>query len=54
MQPGEAQAQYLARTEQYWLGLARSHMGPEAKDKKVLKVAQAMAKTFYEDPIQTS
>ncbi|KAL9839262.1 kelch domain-containing protein 4 isoform 2-T2 [Geothlypis trichas] len=54
VQPGEAQAQYLARTEQYWLGLARSHMGPEAKDKKVLKVAQAMAKTFYEDPIQTS
>ncbi|XP_064579372.1 kelch domain-containing protein 4 [Zonotrichia leucophrys gambelii] len=54
VQPGEAQAQYLARTEQYWLGLARSHMGPEAKDKKVLKVAHAMAKTFYEDPIQTS
>ncbi|NXO83698.1 KLDC4 protein, partial [Sitta europaea] len=51
VQPGEAQAQYLARTEQYWLRLARSHMGPEAKDKKVLKVAQAMAKTFYEDPI---
>lgn len=54
VQPGEAQAQYLARTEQYWLGLARSHMGPEAKDKKVLKVAHAMAKTFYEDAIQTS
>uniref|UniRef100_A0A8C5IKL0 Kelch domain containing 4 n=1 Tax=Junco hyemalis TaxID=40217 RepID=A0A8C5IKL0_JUNHY len=54
VQPGEAQAQYLARTEQYWLGLARSHMGPEAKDKKVLKVAHAMAKTFYEDPIQMS
>ncbi|NXS89184.1 KLDC4 protein, partial [Erpornis zantholeuca] len=51
VQPGEAQAQYLARTEQYWLRLARSHMGPEAKDKKVLKVAHAMAKTFYEDPV---
>ncbi|XP_018863585.1 kelch domain-containing protein 4 [Parus major] len=54
VQPGEDQAQYVARTEQYWLRLARSHMGPEAKDKKVLKVAHAMAKTFYEDPIQTS
>lgn len=54
MQPGEAQAQYVARTEQHWLRLARSHMGPEAKDKKVLKVAHAMAKTFYEDAIQTS
>ncbi|XP_032925297.1 kelch domain-containing protein 4 isoform X1 [Catharus ustulatus] len=54
VQPGEPQPQYQARTEQYWLRLARSHMGPEAKDKKVLKVAHAMAKTFYEDAIQTS
>ncbi|NXY04308.1 KLDC4 protein, partial [Pteruthius melanotis] len=51
VQPGEAQPQYLARTEPYWLRLARGHMGPEAKDKKVLKVAHAMAKTFYEDPL---
>ncbi|NWW75378.1 KLDC4 protein, partial [Climacteris rufus] len=51
VQPGEDHAQYLCRTQQYWLSLARSHMGPQAKDKKVLKVAQAMAKTFYEDPI---
>ncbi|NWH86260.1 KLDC4 protein, partial [Aegithalos caudatus] len=49
VQPGEAQPQFVARTEQHWLGLARSHMGPQAKDKKVLKVAHAMAKTFYED-----
>ncbi|NXN85287.1 KLDC4 protein, partial [Bombycilla garrulus] len=51
VQPGEAQPQFLARTEQHWLRLARSHMGPEAKDRKVLKVAQAMAKTFYEDAV---
>ncbi|NXO26750.1 KLDC4 protein, partial [Cisticola juncidis] len=51
VQPGEALAQFVGRTEQHWLGLARSHMGPQAKDKKVLKVAHAMAKTFYEDPI---
>ncbi|XP_066183586.1 kelch domain-containing protein 4-like isoform X3 [Sylvia atricapilla] len=54
VQPGEAQAHYVARTEQYWLRLARSHMGPEAKDKKVLKVAHAMAKTFHEDAIRMS
>ncbi|XP_041445064.1 kelch domain containing 4 L homeolog isoform X1 [Xenopus laevis] len=39
---------YLARTEEYWIKLARTNMGPDAKEKKVLKVAQAMAKTFYE------
>jgi len=26
-------------------------MGPDAKEKKVVKVAHAMAKTFYEDSI---
>ncbi|NXS30272.1 KLDC4 protein, partial [Pomatostomus ruficeps] len=51
VQPGESQPHYVARTEQHWLGVARGHMGPEAKDKKVLKVAQAMARTFYEDPV---
>ncbi|NXU18875.1 KLDC4 protein, partial [Pardalotus punctatus] len=51
VQPEEQQPQYVARTEQHWLALARSHMGPEAKDKKVLKVAHAMAKAFHEDAV---
>lgn len=46
---GEAAEEYQVRTQQYWLGLARSNMGPDAKDKKVSKVAVAMAKVFYED-----
>lgn len=46
---GEAAEEYQARTQRYWLGLARSNMGPDAKDKKVAKVAVAMAKVFYED-----
>ncbi|KAK7806727.1 hypothetical protein U0070_005388 [Myodes glareolus] len=47
--PGEQDEEYLSRTEQYWLKLARSHMGPDAKEKKVLKVAHAMAKAFIDD-----
>jgi len=51
VQPGETHADYLSRTEQYWIKLARSNMGPDAKEKKVVKVAHAMAKTFYEDSV---
>ncbi|PKU35798.1 kelch domain-containing protein 4 [Limosa lapponica baueri] len=49
VQPGEEHTDYLSRTEQYWIKFARSNMGPDAKEKKVVKVAHAMAKTFYED-----
>lgn len=51
VQPDEKHADYLSRTEQYWIKLARSNMGPDAKEKKVVKVAHAMAKTFYEDSV---
>ncbi|XP_074533808.1 kelch domain-containing protein 4 [Halichoeres trimaculatus] len=46
---GETVTDYQNRTEGYWIGLARANMGPDAKDKKVAKVALAMAKVFYED-----
>ncbi|XP_059916176.1 kelch domain-containing protein 4 [Gadus macrocephalus] len=49
VQKEEALEAYQARTEQYWVGLARANMGAEAKDKKVGKVGLAMAKVFYED-----
>ncbi|XP_049578194.1 kelch domain-containing protein 4 isoform X1 [Syngnathus scovelli] len=49
---GETLTDYQARTEQYWIGLARTNMGADAKDKKVAKVALAMAKVFYEDHAQ--
>ncbi|XP_028264092.1 kelch domain-containing protein 4 isoform X2 [Parambassis ranga] len=49
VQEGETVTDYQIRTEQYWIGLARAHMGPDAKDKKVAKVGLAMAKVFYED-----
>ncbi|NXH22130.1 KLDC4 protein, partial [Bucco capensis] len=51
VQPAEKQPAYVARTEQYWIQVARSNMGLEAKEKKVLKVAHAMAKTFYEESL---
>lgn len=51
VQPDEKHADYLSRTEQYWIKLARSNMGLDAKEKKVVKVAHAMAKTFYEDSV---
>uniref|UniRef100_A0A8C9FE53 Kelch domain containing 4 n=1 Tax=Pavo cristatus TaxID=9049 RepID=A0A8C9FE53_PAVCR len=51
VQPDEKHADYLSRTEQYWIKVARSNMGPDAKEKKVVKVAHAMAKTFYEDSV---
>ncbi|XP_072554489.1 kelch domain-containing protein 4 isoform X1 [Paramormyrops kingsleyae] len=46
---GETLADFQTRTEAYWLHLARANMGPDAKDKKVLKVGQAMAKVSYEE-----
>ncbi|KAM6936865.1 kelch domain-containing protein 4 [Xenentodon cancila] len=49
VQEGESVTDYLIRTETYWTKLARANMGPDAKDKKVAKVALAMAKVFYED-----
>lgn len=49
VQEGETVTDYQSRTESYWMGLARTNMGPEAKDKKVAKVALAMSKVFYED-----
>ncbi|XP_056381519.1 kelch domain-containing protein 4 isoform X2 [Hyla sarda] len=48
VEPHEKYSDYLPRTEQHWIQLARENMGSEAKEKKVLKVAHAMAKTFYE------
>uniref|UniRef100_A0A8C6M7U2 Kelch domain containing 4 n=1 Tax=Nothobranchius furzeri TaxID=105023 RepID=A0A8C6M7U2_NOTFU len=49
VQEGETVTDYQVRTEQYWIGVARANMGLDAKDKKVSKVALAMAKVFYED-----
>ena len=49
VEEGESVADYQTRTETYWTKLARANMGPDAKDKKVAKVALAMAKVFYED-----
>lgn len=49
VQEGETVTDYQTRTEQYWIGLARANMGSDTKDKKVSKVALAMAKVFYED-----
>ncbi|XP_063801734.1 kelch domain-containing protein 4 isoform X2 [Pseudophryne corroboree] len=48
VEPHEKYSDYLPRTEQYWIQIARSNMGAEAKEKKVVKVAHAMAQTFYE------
>lgn len=48
MQQDEKIADYLSRTEPYWVNLARQNLGPEAKEKKTVKVGQAMAKAFYE------
>lgn len=50
--PGEQYVHYLPRTKQHWLKLARNNLGPDAKEKKVLKVAQAMAETFVDDSVQ--
>ena len=49
---GEQYEEYRSRTEHHWLKLARSHVGPEAKEKKVLKVAQAMAKSCFDYAVQ--
>ncbi|XP_061450216.1 kelch domain-containing protein 4 [Rhineura floridana] len=50
VQCDEKYTDYLSRTEQYWVKLARRKMGPEAKEKKMAKVGHAMAKAFYEGP----
>ncbi|XP_066493382.1 kelch domain-containing protein 4 [Tiliqua scincoides] len=47
-QGNEKYTDYLSRTEQYWVRLARQNMGPDAKEKKTVKVGHAMAKAFYE------
>ncbi|XP_057569422.1 kelch domain-containing protein 4 isoform X2 [Hippopotamus amphibius kiboko] len=47
--PGELFADYLPRTEQYWVKLARDDAGPGAQERRVLKGAQAMAKAFFDD-----
>ncbi|KAM9754279.1 kelch domain-containing protein 4 [Menidia menidia] len=49
VQDGETAAGYQARTAEYWTALARANMGADAKDKKVAKVAAAMAQVFYEE-----
>ncbi|XP_013867670.1 kelch domain-containing protein 4 isoform X2 [Austrofundulus limnaeus] len=49
VQEGETLTDYQTRTELYWIELARSNMGPDAKERKVAKVALAMAQVFYED-----
>ncbi|XP_028931232.1 kelch domain-containing protein 4 isoform X1 [Ornithorhynchus anatinus] len=51
VEPDEKFTDYLPRTEQYWVKLAQSNMGPDAKEKKVLKVAHAMAKTFFDSSV---
>ncbi|XP_038662452.1 kelch domain-containing protein 4 isoform X1 [Scyliorhinus canicula] len=51
VQPAEPYSEYMSRTESYWIQLARDNMGQDAKEKKTLKVAQAMAKTFYDDTV---
>lgn len=47
--PGEQFTDYLPRTEQYWVRLARDDAGPDSKEKRVLKIAHVMAKTFFDD-----
>ncbi|XP_051830766.1 kelch domain-containing protein 4 isoform X1 [Antechinus flavipes] len=51
IEPNEKYIDYLPRTEAYWVRIARNNMGPDAKEKKVIKVAHAMAKTFYDDAV---
>ncbi|MBN3306799.1 KLDC4 protein, partial [Amia calva] len=46
---GESYPDYESRTEQYWLKLARVNMGPDAKEKKVVKVSHAMVKVYYDE-----
>ncbi|MGH0115198.1 UNVERIFIED_CONTAM: hypothetical protein FKN15_070718 [Acipenser sinensis] len=48
VKPGEEYADYLSRTEEYWVKVSRANMGSEAKEKKVVKVARAMAKVLYD------
>ncbi|XP_006860339.1 PREDICTED: kelch domain-containing protein 4 [Chrysochloris asiatica] len=45
----ESYEDYLCRTEPHWVARARESLGPEAKEKKVLRAAHAMAKEFFHD-----
>ncbi|XP_003418188.1 kelch domain-containing protein 4 isoform X1 [Loxodonta africana] len=47
----ESYADYLPRTERHWVVRARKSLGPDAKEKKVLRTAHAMAKTFFNDSV---
>uniref|UniRef100_A0ABM5EV50 Kelch domain-containing protein 4 n=1 Tax=Pogona vitticeps TaxID=103695 RepID=A0ABM5EV50_9SAUR len=47
VQPEEKYPDYLSRTEQYWVKLARQNLGPGAKEKTAVKVGHAMAKAFH-------
>lgn len=49
VQPEEKYPDYLSRTEQYWVKVARQNLGPEAKEKQTVRVGHAMAKAFYEE-----
>ncbi|KAM6223821.1 kelch domain-containing protein 4 [Rhynchocyon petersi] len=47
----ESFGDYLSRTQPYWTARARQGLGPDTKDKKVLRSAHAMARTFFEDSV---
>ncbi|XP_070356393.1 kelch domain-containing protein 4 isoform X1 [Equus asinus] len=49
VRPGEQFADYLPRTEQYWVQLARDAAGPGAQEKSVLRAAHATASAFFDD-----
>ncbi|KAF5914979.1 hypothetical protein HPG69_016268 [Diceros bicornis minor] len=48
VRPGEQFTDYLPRTEQYWVQLARDDAGPKVQEKTVLRVAHALAKAFFD------
>uniref|UniRef100_F7BVB1 Kelch domain containing 4 n=1 Tax=Equus caballus TaxID=9796 RepID=F7BVB1_HORSE len=49
VRPGEQFADYLPRTEQYWVQLARDATRPGAQEKSVLRAAHATARAFFDD-----
>ncbi|XP_048461681.1 kelch domain-containing protein 4 isoform X1 [Rhincodon typus] len=51
VQSEEPYSEYLSRTESYWIQLAKDNMGQNVKEKKALKMAQAMAKAFYDENV---
>ncbi|XP_004437096.1 PREDICTED: kelch domain-containing protein 4 [Ceratotherium simum simum] len=48
VRPAEQFTDYLPRTEQYWVQLARDDAGPKVQEKTVLRVAHALAKAFFD------